>query len=213
MRPASHILRLALLPLLLVFAATPLACSEAPWPRVVPTPAPPDPPSVPVAAPAAPAAPAVLAAAPPEVRQVELSPEAIASLVVLLTHYDQVHLALTTDKTDGITTSGVAMAESALAARPLIRDETLAAVLSDLETKGRKLGEGDIEAIRLTYGELSKSLVALVSASAPLREGRFVFECPMARGYQKWIQKEPSLRNPYFGAAMLTCGDESRWAP
>jgi len=212
MRPASPILRVMLLPLLFLlflFTATPLACSEAPWPRVVPAPAPPDPPSGPRVA----AAPTPIAAPPTEVRQVELSPEAIAALHALLTHYDKVHLALTSDKTDGITASGVAMAESALAARALVRDETLAALLSDLETKGRKLGEGDIEAIRLTHGELSKSLVALVSASAPLREGRFVFECPMAKGYQKWIQREPSLRNPYFGAAMLTCGDESRWAP
>jgi hypothetical protein len=35
----------------------------------------------------------------------------------------------------------------------------------------------------------------------------------MAHGYQKWIQREPSLRNPYFGSKMLTCGEESDWGP
>lgn len=190
-----------------IAAALMLACTEAPWPRVVPAPAPPDPPSGPKLAPTP------AQAAPSEQPQVELPEDALALLRPILTNYDKVHLALTSDMTDGVAALGVAIAEAALAARPLVRDDALSALLADLENKGRMLGAGDIHAVRLTYGELSKSLVALVSAIAPLREGRHVFECPMAKGYQKWIQTEPSLRNPYFGKSMLTCGDESRWAP
>lgn len=152
-------------------------------------------------------------AAPSEVAQVEVPTEAIDALRPLLVAYDKAHAALTGDTLDGVADSGRAMAEASRAARAHIKDQTLAALLVDVENKGRKLGDGDIEAVRLTYGDLSKSLLGLVSAIAPLREGRFVFECPMAKGYQKWLQREPNLRNPYFGSSMLTCGDEGRWSP
>jgi Cu(I)/Ag(I) efflux system membrane fusion protein len=183
-------------------------CSETAWPEVKPAPRPPAAPGGPKAGGAAP-----VPAAPTEVPQVEVPAEAVEALRPLLAAYDKAHAALTGDTLDGVADSGRAMAEAARTARTHIKEQTLAALLVDVEAKGRKLGEGDIEAVRLTFGELSKSLLGLVSAIAPLREGRFVFECPMARGYQKWLQREPNLRNPYFGASMLTCGDEGRWAP
>lgn len=205
MRPSSRAFSLSLSAAL---SMSFFACGEADWPEVKPVPRPT----------AAPSGPKVAGsssgpAAPAEVAQIELSAEAIDALRPLLAAYDKTHTALTGDTLDGVAESGRAMAEAARAARALIKDQTLAALLVDVEAKGRKLGDGDIEAVRLTYGDLSKSLLGLVSAVAPLREGRFVFECPMAKGYQKWLQREPNLRNPYFGAAMLTCGDEGRWTP
>lgn len=185
-----------------------LGCGETAWPEVKPAPRPPAAPGGPKVAGSAPGP-----AAPAELAQVELPAEAIDAVRPLLAAYDKAHAALTGDTLAGVADSGRAMAEAARTARALIKDQTLAALLVDIEAKGRKLGDGDIEAVRLTYGELSKSLLGLVSAVAPLREGRFVFECPMAKGYQKWLQREPNLRNPYFGASMLTCGDEGRWIP
>lgn len=185
-----------------------LGCGEAAWPEVKPAPRPPAAPGGPKVAGTSPGP-----AAPAELAQVELPAEAIEALRPLLAAYDKAHAALTGDTLAGVADSGRAMAEAARVARAQVKDQTLAALLVDVENKGRKLGEGDIEAVRLTYGDLSKSLLGLVSAVAPLREGRFVFECPMAKGYQKWLQREPNLRNPYFGSSMLTCGDEGRWSP
>lgn len=188
-----------------------VACGKEPWPEVKPAPRPKAAPERVAGAPADGKAPAQ--AVPAEVAPVAVSDEAVAALRPMLTAYDQAHAALTSDKLDGVAEAGRAIAEAARAGRALVTDQTLAAWLSDLEMKGRMLEGTDIEAVRLTYGELSKALVGVVSAVAPLREGRFVFQCPMAKGYQKWTQREPSLRNPYFGSAMLTCGDESGWAP
>ncbi|MCU0685090.1 MAG: SCO family protein [Polyangiaceae bacterium] len=71
----------------------------------------------------------------------------------------------------------------------------------------------DIDAARLAFGELSKQVVALLVADPALREGRFLFRCPMATGYQKWVQTNPSLTNPYWGKRMLTCGNQqTSWA-
>jgi Cu(I)/Ag(I) efflux system membrane fusion protein len=185
-------------------------CAEAEWPEVVPTPRPPAAPTGPRVAAGQGSTPAAAVA---EVPEVAVSPEAVEALRPLLESYDQIHAALTADKLDGVADRGRALAEAARQARALIKEQTLAALLVDIEAKGRRLGDGDIEVVRLTFGELSKSLLGVVSAVGPLREGRYVFECPMAKGYQKWIQREPNLRNPYFGAAMLTCGDEGRWVP
>lgn len=185
-------------------------CSEEPWPRVVPAPAPPVPPEV-----IAPGGGGVAESPPVRVdpKQLELDEETVGVLRGVLDEYDKVHKALTGDTVDGVALAGVAMAEGAQRARAAVKDQTVAAWLVEVEARGRTLGEGDIEKVRLTYGELSKALIGVVSAVAGLREGRVVFECPMAKGYQKWIQREPNLRNPYFGASMLVCGDESRWTP
>jgi membrane fusion protein, copper/silver efflux system len=193
--------------LLSLLALPALACPEPPWPDVTPEPAPPAPPARVTATPAAsPPAPAA--------HEIALEPEALAVLRPLFAHNDAIHVALAGDTMSGVDKAATAIAEAALAARPLVKDATLQALLADVETRARHLAHGgDIEAQRLTYGELSKPLVALTAHVPALREGRHVFVCPMAKGYQKWLQAEPSLRNPYFGARMLTCGEESDWAP
>ena len=63
---------------------------------------------------------------------------------------------------------------------------------------------------RIRYDYYRDSTVALEAFKAVR-----VFNCPMvnravpgaARNGQ-WIQLEPPLRNPYFGAEMLECGTE-----
>lgn len=183
-------------------------CSEPPWPDVTPSPAPPGPPP-PVALATQEVTPGGAGAG-----AVTLSPEAVQALTPLFEHNDRIHAALAGDRGDGVGEAGVAIAEVALASRRLVTDHAALALLADVETRGRALGRaGDIDAMRLAYGELSKPLVALASAAPELRGGRHVFLCPMARGYQKWLQAEPSLKNPYFGAKMLTCGEASDWSP
>lgn len=196
------------LPILMILATALLACAEPPWPDVTPDPAPPDPPARVTAPPATPAP------TPTPVPTVELDPELVTALRPIFTHNDAIHRALAGDTTDGVAAAALAIADAALGVRPQVKDATTQALLAEIETRARHLAhDAAIDALRLAYGELSKPLVALASAVPALREGRHVFECPMAKGYQKWLQAEPSLRNPYFGAKMLTCGEESVWTP
>jgi Cu(I)/Ag(I) efflux system membrane fusion protein len=46
----------------------------------------------------------------------------------------------------------------------------------------------------------------------PQREGLHVFQCPMAPvlGTGRWLARRELVRNPFFGSAMLECGDELR---
>lgn len=65
---------------------------------------------------------------------------------------------------------------------------------------------------RKAFGEVSRHVVALLVAVPSLQQGRFVFSCPMAQGYQKWVQTKAQLENPYMGTRMLTCGSPSDWS-
>ncbi len=69
------------------------------------------------------------------------------------------------------------------------------------------LGESDLVKARAAFGELSRAVVAVVAADPSLQPGRFLFQCPMAKGYQRWVQLEEKMANPYMGKRMLECGE------
>ena len=83
---------------------------------------------------------------------------------------------------------------------------------SSAEAAAGKAGEGMAEA-RDAFGEISRHLIALISAEPELASGHHVFECPMAKGYPKWVQQSESVSNPYLGQEMATCGVASEWRP
>ncbi len=68
----------------------------------------------------------------------------------------------------------------------------------------------DIEKQRKGFAILSEALIGAVKRfGAPAQGTVFHFTCPMAfdgRG-AVWLQKDKEIRNPYFGAAMLRCGE------
>ena len=65
----------------------------------------------------------------------------------------------------------------------------------------------DLEAARRDFAPLS-TVVADAVRSGPLAtaEGLHVFECSMAKA--RWLQRDAGTKNPFYGAKMLTCGDE-----
>ena len=71
--------------------------------------------------------------------------------------------------------------------------------------------ETDIEQVRIDFGELSRQMVAVLSAIPSLRDKLYVYECPMAQDYDRWIQLEEQMANPYMGERMLECGSEVDW--
>lgn len=69
----------------------------------------------------------------------------------------------------------------------------------------------DMKNMRKALGEVSRGVVALLAAEPRLTEGRHVFECGMADGYQKWVQTESTISNPYMGKRMPACGTASTY--
>ena len=92
---------------------------------------------------------------------------------------------------------------------------TLAARAVTLGKEGEAIGKAatavqaaaDIKAAREAFGPLSDAVIARVQAEQSkggATDLRLAY-CPMAR--RAWLQREEQLRNPYFGAQMLTCGE------
>ena len=65
----------------------------------------------------------------------------------------------------------------------------------------RALEAGDIEAMRAGFKPLSESL-----AARELPQGFARAYCPMYDTGAPWVQRDGPVRNPYYGAVMLTCG-------
>jgi len=66
---------------------------------------------------------------------------------------------------------------------------------------------------RLRFGNISEPLITFLSSQPELAEGRFLFECPMAKGYPKWVQTSEAISNPYMGTEMASCGTATAWTP
>jgi hypothetical protein len=62
-------------------------------------------------------------------------------------------------------------------------------------------GAGDIESMRSAFKPLSELL-----AGMDLPAGYARAYCPMYDGGSNWVQVDGPVRNPYYGAMMLTCG-------
>jgi Cu(I)/Ag(I) efflux system membrane fusion protein len=69
----------------------------------------------------------------------------------------------------------------------------------------------DLDAARRAFEPFSTALVDLARAQhVHHREGLHAFQCPMTPvlGTGRWLSRTGTLRNPYFGSAMLECGEE-----
>ena len=65
----------------------------------------------------------------------------------------------------------------------------------------RALEAGNIEAMRAGFKPLSESI-----ATRELPQGFAHAYCPMYDNGAPWVQRDGPVRNPYYGAVMLTCG-------
>lgn len=69
----------------------------------------------------------------------------------------------------------------------------------------------DLKTARAGFEPFSTAIANLVRAQpVDQREGLKIFECPMSPvlGKGRWLQRDATLRNPFFGSAMLDCGTE-----
>jgi Cu(I)/Ag(I) efflux system membrane fusion protein len=123
----------------------------------------------------------------------------------VLAAYDVVRTALADDNLAAAKTAAEAFAKVATSEAP-----PLTALAEAATTLAQS---ADIVAARAAIGTLSKTLIELLQDRAPWREGLLAFRCPMAKGYQKWIQLQRPMQNPYMGKEMLECGSKAELTP
>ena len=76
---------------------------------------------------------------------------------------------------------------------------------SKFEINAKKIADTkDIKLQRLSFSELSETLRTLLKNTKLISEVVYVDYCHMKKVY--WLSNESSIRNPYYGNTMLTCG-------
>ncbi len=66
-----------------------------------------------------------------------------------------------------------------------------------------------IAELRITFQQISEGMIDMAETFNATEQTLYVQHCPMA-GNSKgaaWLSAEPEVRNPYFGSAMLRCGE------
>lgn len=115
----------------------------------------------------------------------------------LVDPYLQVQVALAGDQLTGIASYAQSMATAATA---------LGKDAEKIVAGAKKLGLAkDIAAARTAFGEVSQALSDYAEKTkSGFGAGVRLAYCPMAD--KPWLQRDKEIKNPYYGAAMLTCG-------
>ena len=142
-----------------------------------------------------------------------LSAEVSARVDTALGDYEALRAALAGDRLGEVAAIATRLERSASAAKAGA-PSSVASRLDEMGTAAARLKVGgSADDQRRTFGDLSRAVVSLLSEQSTLARGRYVFQCPMAQGYQKWVQTGERLENPYMGGRMLRCGSSSEWSP
>ena len=154
------------------------------------------------------ATPVVGCDSPPSEEQTDQSPTSASSdeqLRAIVNHYEAIRRKLLNDETSGIKDEAEKIAAlSSKSANPA--SAAIGQIASQLSGKA-----GDLEAVRLAFGELSQRLIEALANNSQLKEELHLFNCPMARGYGQWVQSDAKLGNPYMGQSMPGCGSHAEW--
>ena len=164
----------------------------------------------PAPAPAAPPA----AADEPALPVSTLPDRALGALQSAYAAHEEVRALLARDQVKGIAVPARVVAKQIRAAKAALGDAApkIAALLDEAATAADKMAAATaLDGARRWFGEVSRPLIAIGAADPRLQRGWHLFRCPMAKGYQKWFQRDKKLENPYMGQAMLTCGNSVKW--
>lgn len=81
---------------------------------------------------------------------------------------------------------------------------------AQLKQRSTQLSEAkNIEEIRAGFDEFSAEMIMLATIFQPTSKKLYIQHCPMAdndRGAD-WLSLSPDVKNPYYGSAMLSCGE------
>ena len=143
-----------------------------------------------------------------------VTPEILAQLQPVVAAYLEAQRQLAADDFDGARQSLEALAthtNDVELSAPRSSRETWQEMASKLAGHGRHASTAKQEAdVRTAFEHLSVQVIGLLRTFGnPTGAAVNVAYCPMAfdnRGAQ-WVQAEQTVANPYYGAAMLRCGD------
>lgn len=113
-------------------------------------------------------------------------------------HYLKIQASLAGDSLSGV-------AENAGTIAKAVQGDSTKTLPETVATQADALAKAsNLESARAAFKPLSQSLIKyLTDHKVPAGTYHEAY-CPMARA--SWLQSDTSIKNPYFGQAMLTCG-------
>ncbi len=86
-----------------------------------------------------------------------------------------------------------------------VKSEAHFAQKAELLKASEKLSKaGSIEKQRAVFNDVSTTMWKLTKKSDQINQAVYYQYCPMKKAY--WLSYEKDIKNPYYGASMLTCG-------
>jgi hypothetical protein len=134
----------------------------------------------------------------------------VAEKRTALASYERVRSALARDAVGAIAANAEALERDARAVATA--DRARSAVWTSLADAAKALHgmpKQDADAVRRSFGDVSKHLLSALAEDEEAARGLHVFECTMAQAYDKWVQPAERISNPYMGTRMPECGSRS----
>jgi membrane fusion protein, copper/silver efflux system len=136
-----------------------------------------------------------------------------AAMTAALPSYLTIQEALAADKIDGVAPAAEALATSFAALDPSAVTGAGAPAYAMIKTEGpaaakRLAAAKDVVGARAEFKAVSKLIAPWAVNARPA--GVDLVWCDMAPG--GWLQKTGPVRNPYYGASMLECGEKQQLA-
>ncbi len=114
-------------------------------------------------------------------------------------NYGRIQTALAQDSLQDVAKEAQAIAKA------VNDDATTTFPKNVAQQAGAAARAADLRGAREAFKPLSQSLIAYVSKHPALAGTYRQVHCPMANA--DWLQKEPTVNNPYMGKEMLHCGE------
>lgn len=131
-----------------------------------------------------------------------------AQMAPIVEQYIAIHDALASDHTKGVTDAAKAIAKHIAGLDATIVKGEHAGHYKDIpqkmaESAAKLVAAKDLGQARDAMKVLSRPLAMWATMSKP--KNIDVVFCSMAKG--SWLQRPGAIRNPYYGASMLACGE------
>ena len=140
----------------------------------------------------------------PQLSKLELPPPALTAMQRALDAYDRARDLLAKDRIEGVATYGHELAETLRAAAAALGDRAPPEFEHAAHNAERLASATTLDDARKSFGEVSRFLIAVVTADSRLQTGWYRFDCSMAQ--DSWLQRGIAVENPYMGTKMLACG-------
>lgn len=141
-----------------------------------------------------------------------------ASMDRVIQQYLVLHDKLAGDQTEGVKTIGSKLMNLSSHLNTLAKTEGKGDLswwspqLKEFQKRAEKLANfqgSDLKEARTAFSGVSSFVFAYLSKFKGVDEkhGYHAFSCPMVKDdFNRWLQKDAEIRNPFFGKAMATCG-------